>query len=184
MSCSTITNSGVSFDLINIDASKININDIAHHLSLINRFNGAVSVPYSVAQHSVIVSRIVHPDFALIALLHDAAEAYIGDISEPVKRLLLMHGVRFLADYETLLLGLILNKYGVSEESVSEAVEHVNLADRVARATEFRDLYDDIKCLPSLPPPLGAPIRRIDPATAKRMFLIRFHELTKGNFHR
>ncbi|QDT94188.1 HD domain-containing protein [Gimesia algae] len=182
MTCITITNSGVEFNLTNIDSTQIDINDIAHHLSLINRFAGAMEVPYSVAQHSVIVSRIVHPRFALPALLHDAAEAYIGDISAPVKKLLLMHGVNHLAEYESVLLCLILEKYGVSHYLMRESANPVHTADMQVQATEFRDLFNPPHYLPSLPTPLDTTIRRIDPATAKRSFLIRFHELTEGRY--
>lgn len=180
MACTTITNSGVAFDLMDIDSTLIDINDIAHHLSLINRFAGAMEVPYSVAQHSVIVSRIVHPRFALVALLHDAAEAYIGDISAPVKKFLQMHGVQHLQEYESLLLGVILTKFGISQSLIREASNPVHIADIQVQATEFRDLFEPAQYLPSLPTPLETIIRRIDPATAKRSFLIRFHELTDG----
>lgn len=66
------------------------IEDIAHHLAQLPRFCGATHVPYSVAQHSLLVSFILEcrgatPATALAGLMHDAHEAYIGDISTPVK---------------------------------------------------------------------------------------------------
>jgi uncharacterized protein len=79
------TFTGKAFDLLKPDASMVCVEDIAHHLALINRFTGATAVPYSVAQHSVLVSRVVPPELALPALLHDAAEAYATDVSRPLK---------------------------------------------------------------------------------------------------
>ena len=64
----------------------VSIDDIAHHLAMICRYCGACSRHYSVAEHSVYVSRLVPPELALPALLHDAPEAYCNDIVRPVKR--------------------------------------------------------------------------------------------------
>lgn len=64
------------------------IETIAHALSNINRWTGHTSRPFSVAQHSLLVSHLVPPEFALGALLHDATEAYLGDIAAPLKSLL------------------------------------------------------------------------------------------------
>jgi 5'-deoxynucleotidase YfbR-like HD superfamily hydrolase len=66
----------------------IDIRDIARSHSLVNRFTGHTKRPYSVAEHVVVGSYLVAPAFALAFLLHDAHEAYIGDISSPLKRLL------------------------------------------------------------------------------------------------
>ena len=69
-----------------IDSSQIDIEDIIHSLSSMGRFNGHTPRLYTVAEHSMMVARIVAPEHRLGALLHDAAEAYIGDIISPVKR--------------------------------------------------------------------------------------------------
>lgn len=66
----------------------VRIGDIAHHLSLINRYTGATLFPYSVAEHSLLVSYVVEryaPEHALVALMHDATEAYLTDLNRPVK---------------------------------------------------------------------------------------------------
>lgn len=80
--------SGKRVDLLNPDPSQIDIRDIAHHLSILNRFTGATKVPYSVAQHSLYVSMLVPEHLQLHALLHDAHEAYTNDISTPLKECL------------------------------------------------------------------------------------------------
>jgi len=81
------TRSGKSFDLLNPRAADVDFEDIAYHLAHINRFNGAVGV-YSVAQHCCLGSEyldsIAAPiDHAFAFHLHDAHEAYIGDITRP-----------------------------------------------------------------------------------------------------
>lgn len=64
------------------------IEDIAHALAQVNRFGGHAAFPYSVAQHSVLCSAHVAPRYAFEALMHDATEAYLGDVPRPTKRML------------------------------------------------------------------------------------------------
>ncbi len=66
-------------------AEDINIPDIAHHLAMQCRFNGATKDFYSVAEHCVIGSYLVPPEDAFEFLMHDAAEAYLGDLIRPMK---------------------------------------------------------------------------------------------------
>jgi len=81
------TQSGVKFYPFAPRIDDIRKEDIAGALSRICRFTGHTKHLYSVGQHSLIVSAIVHNDRARPwALMHDAAEAYIGDISSPLKR--------------------------------------------------------------------------------------------------
>lgn len=60
--------------------------DIAHALSMVCRYGGHVHRFYSVAEHCVHLSHAVAPEHALWALLHDATEAYVGDMVRPLKR--------------------------------------------------------------------------------------------------
>ena len=69
----------------NLRPEDVCIEDVAHHLALANRFSGASRVPYSVAEHCVRMSYTCPPELALECLLHDATEAYLGDVSRPVK---------------------------------------------------------------------------------------------------
>ncbi len=80
--------SGKRIDFNCIRADDIDIYDIAHNLANICRFNGACPQHYSVAEHSVIVSKLLSDEFKLWGLLHDAHEAYIGDVITPIKEYL------------------------------------------------------------------------------------------------
>lgn len=87
------TSSGGYIDVCNPDPRHILIFDIARGLSHESRFGGQTINFYSVAQHSVLMSYIVEPEFALEALMHDAAEAYLGDVQRPIKRILTQYQV-------------------------------------------------------------------------------------------
>lgn len=80
-----LTYTGKTFHILSPTSSEIDIRDIAHALSNSCRFTGHTKRFYSVAEHSYLASLIVPAEFALEALLHDASEAYIGDMSRPLK---------------------------------------------------------------------------------------------------
>lgn len=80
--------SGNLFDLLNPYESDFTIEDIAHGLSNVCRFSGQVMNFYSVAEHCANVSFCVPDEYKFAALLHDASEAFIGDIASPLKALL------------------------------------------------------------------------------------------------
>lgn len=106
------TRSGIYLDIADPKATDFNLNDICVALSRVPRFNGHTSVPYSVAQHSYFVGRLmkrwgVNP---LAGYLHDASEAYISDIPSPAKRLLPEYYV-----VEDRLMAKIAERFGLSE---------------------------------------------------------------------
>lgn len=61
------------------------VDDIAWGLAQVNRYGGHTKHPYSVAQHSYLASFLVSPAFAFEALMHDAHEAFVGDMMTPLK---------------------------------------------------------------------------------------------------
>ena len=85
------TVSGVAFDLLAPRAEDVRAADIAHSLARINRFSGhTLGEPYSVAHHSMLVADLLASWGCPVAivregLLHDAPEAYYGDIVQPMK---------------------------------------------------------------------------------------------------
>lgn len=81
-----ITATGRELRALDPRPEDIDIRDIAHHLSLVNRFGGATPYPYSVAHHSLAVADLLEPyGLGKEGLLHDAAEAYLGDMIKAVK---------------------------------------------------------------------------------------------------
>ena len=79
------TYTGRAVDVLAFEPADFDIEDVAHHLSMLCRYNGAVRKFYSVAEHCVLLSHAVAPENALWALLHDATEAYVGDMVWPLK---------------------------------------------------------------------------------------------------
>jgi 5'-deoxynucleotidase YfbR-like HD superfamily hydrolase len=82
------TNSGIAYDLNNFSKADVELDDICRALGGINRFVGHTKRPVSVASHSLAVGAIVPEDIRLEGLMHDAAEAYMGDFPSPLKALL------------------------------------------------------------------------------------------------
>ena len=82
---------GIHFDPIEPEEELLRIRDIAHSLSLICRANGHTAHFYSVAQHSICCAkeamvRGYKREVALGCLLHDGSEAYLSDVTRPVKK--------------------------------------------------------------------------------------------------
>lgn len=159
------------FDFLNPEESVFGIEDIAHGLSNICRFAGHSREFYSVAQHCVLVSENVPPEFALEGLLHDAAEAFIGDVTRPLKAL--------LPDYKAIekrVEAAVLGRFGIHE--IPGCVKEADLMLLNAEQREFMAPHGDTwGCLVGVK--RGGPDRifPMDPKTAKRVFLQRFADL-------
>lgn len=167
------TISGRVVDLAAPTPDMIDIEDIAHALSLICRYNGHVEYHYSVAQHSVLVHDIVdgwygdqYGEWALVALMHDAAEAYLGDMARPLK--LIMHAYRATEAHVAYAIGRAFDIDG----DASAAKD----ADLLLYAWERRDVAH-VPGIWDVPDYLVLPAERITPwpaAQAKAEFLERF----------
>lgn len=170
-----LTSGGTYFHFLEPERSAIDIETIAHALAHICRFTGHTATFYSVAQHSVLVSRLVPPEHALAGLLHDAAEAYLGDVAAPLKML--------LPDYKTIEARVeaeVLRRFGLPAKLPPE----VKQADRLALALEqhaLMPLHDDVWSCDRHP---GFDAARLHwrivpelPIVARRLFVARFREL-------
>jgi 5'-deoxynucleotidase YfbR-like HD superfamily hydrolase len=164
------------------DPSQIVIEDIAHALSLLCRYAGHTKEFYSVAQHSVLVSDLLALNrdtagrYALPGLLHDAAEAYLIDLPQPVKSLPGLNGA--YSDYEAKMdravrRALLPHLWAPS----GDELDFVKGADGVVARAEMRDLF-----------PAGAFAARhtesdfptivpLPPVAARELFLATYHRL-------
>lgn len=165
------TYSGLPFWPLDPQPEDVRIADIAHALSNLCRFAGHTREFYSVAQHSVLVSQICGGGpVGLWALMHDASEAYLNDITRPVKHTQELSGYRVLEARVQL---AVCRRYQL-EAAEPESVKHV---DGLVLRAEQRDLMFM---------PVGwrmkgeahpDRIHPMPPATAKRAFLQRFDDL-------
>lgn len=160
----------------------VDIEDIAQGLAFQSRFNGHTFGFYSIAQHSVLVAGGVEreePAHALVALLHDAAEAYLGDIVRPVKV-----GLSGFAALERTNLRVIMEALGVSNMMYEAAAPMVKHYDDRLLVTERRDLLrgTDHRWVESLEAlePMPGQIHLRTAHEAREMFLHCFHRLKAG----
>lgn len=131
----TVTHSKVRFEYLNPKVSDINLEDIAHSLSQICRFTGHTIFPYSVSQHSCILSELVHEENQLWALFHDAPECFMNDLSSPLKKII-NGNYGFLHD---LFARRICEKFNLPYEEPEE----VRVLDRILTINELWQLIDD-----------------------------------------
>ncbi len=169
-----VTYTGVAVDPINITVSDIDIEDIAHALGNSCRFTGHVRFFYSVAQHSVLCSHFVSPEYALWALLHDASEAYLSDIARPLK-----YQPGFGDTYRTVeysLMEAICRRFGLNSDMPPE----VKFADEVLLANEIVELmpqHELFEKWTSYSDDFPVDIQEWLPGYAKQAFLDRYREL-------
>jgi hypothetical protein len=170
-----LTASGLQFWPLDPRADEVEIADIAHGLAHQGRYNGQTSRFYSVAQHSIHLSDWFaargDADLARWALLHDGAEAYIGDMIRPIKPIFLS----FL-DIEARIERAIFARFGL-EGGIPQAVKDADtriLTDEFihlfpTEAVERHGLHARAR--------LGINIARMAPGDARFLFLHRFERL-------
>jgi hypothetical protein len=168
-----LTTSGRVFPLRDPRPDDVDPRDLAHALSHLCRFGGHAREFYSVAQHCLLVSRLVPPEFALAGLLHDAAEAYLGDVVSPLKGELYRY--RLL---EERIAGVIERRFGL--DSLALSAPEVVAADRQALAIEVRcflpvagPLWSEIAEVEAPPITLVA----LPPEAARDGYLTRLRQL-------
>lgn len=167
---SIMLQSGAWFDFAAPHSSPFTIEDIAHGLSHICRYSGQCNGFYSVAEHSLLVSETV-TGFELEALMHDAAEAFLGDITRPLKQM--------LPDYKRIegeVERAIFSRFGIQTpipREVKQADLRVLAAEQrqiMPRGTDYWLRGQDV-----VPAPIV--VRNLPPVEAKRAWLERFEVL-------
>ncbi len=142
MSNNILTYSKMSFNPLNPDSDSILIKDIAHALSLMTRANGHFHEFYSVAQHCIFcceeaLARGYSNKVALACLLHDASEAYLADITRPVKKNLLNY-----LDIEEVLQNAIYSKF-IGQALSTEELAQIHSVDNSLLFSEFIHYMDE-----------------------------------------
>lgn len=171
------TYEGKNFHIFEPKVEDVCIGDIAHALSNLCRFAGHSRSFYSVAQHSVLVSRILEGQgyaamVVMIGLMHDAPEAYIVDLPTPIKL-----QMPFYMDTEAKIWRCITEKFGIKCDG--ESYRALQIADNMAFATEATSLMDVPKEWSSRPDfkPYPNDVIPLVPEEAKDLFMKRFEEL-------
>jgi len=157
------TYSGIYFDVLNPTLEMVNIEDIAHSLSMQCRWGGHIEKFYSVSQHSILCSKMVSRKNALAALLHDASEAYLIDIPRPVKRHLKNYG-----EIEYSIMSIIAEKFNFEFPFLDEIKE----ADDLLLHYEWETFILKKQ-------PYGSADVFCSPIVSKALFLKTFDEVKK-----
>jgi hypothetical protein len=181
--------SGRRLDLLDPSPLDIEIDDIAHGLSRVARWNGqtAGAHPFSVAEHSLLVTDIVlrlkpraRPAEQLYALLHDAPEYVIGDMISPFKAAL---GIDYRA-FEDRLAAAVHIRFGLPPTPAEATSKLVKRADRLSAWFEATQLagFSQAEAAKHFPRPrmAWAPEIRLSPSPSeavKAAFVSRFERL-------
>lgn len=171
------TLNGRRIDLTRPHPREIDVRDIAAALGNQCRFTGQLKHHYSVAEHCIHVSQIVPPEMALAGLLHDAQEAYIADLSTPMKA----EVGRVYRDVEDRIVAALDEFFDMRGQLV-KLPDEIKHADRVMLMTE-RDalfhMHDDwgplFEATPRLPH--WQPLYPDNPGAARNAYLARLTEL-------
>lgn len=145
------------------------IQHIAFRLSHINRFNGSVGA-YSVAQHSVLVAEVLPDHLKLAGLLHDVSEAYIGDITRPLKG-----HIQGYDELESFYDYVIDRHYGV--EVHHPLVKEADMRMVVTEARSFGMPWGHFKHIGE---PYDFTVQRMTPEEAMTQFVNLYKELRHG----
>jgi len=175
-----ITGSGRIFDLYNPTPEMIDIEDIAGALAKQCRWNGNIPDFYSVAQHSCVVSWLAPTHLNFAALMHDAAEAYTGDIIRPLKKML----AHAFFEIEDRIEKTVWQKFNIAPELVEAVKEYDNQALQIEyRAFYHNDMVaeDQIRHLSAVRLKHTPVFTCWDPESAKINFLYNYFQLTKKN---
>lgn len=153
----------------------IYVEDIAHALSNMCRFNGHCAWFYSVGQHSVHCSQMAKPEHKLALLLHDATEAFVADIVRPVKR----HLVGY-KEVEDKIADAVAKRFGIETFDFPELHE----IDNRVLMTEVRDIMSPCPEPWNIPyEPYPREVLRIDPWSPRHAynhFIEQFYNITNG----
>ena len=162
--------SGAWFDFGAPASSNFTIEDIAHGLANICRYAGQCRRFYSVAEHSLLVSETA-VGLELEALLHDAAEAFMGDITRPLKQMLPEY-----TKIEKNVEAAVLRKFGLNSP-LPPGVKEADLRVLAAEQSQIMPPGTDDWARKQNVEPASVVVRHLEPEQAKRAFLDRYEHL-------
>jgi len=150
----------ISFDAItNFVSSDVDIRDIAHNLSLENRYNGSTKIPISVAAHSIVGAEIAPYGIEIHMLLHDAAEAYIKDIPAYLKTFIRKY-TNIYDIAEGIILGEIYNSLGI-EMPTEDQLKIIKHIDEILLSIELKEGFPELKVAGRVEVPEGEFIKSL-----------------------